>query len=282
MLVWKEYILPMAFGFMCMLAPTLEKLRFIVAGDIKDAYFLNLCDNIRTLDIEAESVGISCQSWKTMSRTLECLKIVTNARVSIPVPLPALKRLRIAHSAEIWLAGLCALSPEPVEDMAADASSLEIIHFDHIGNDGSSRAAAWVSALAHLTTLSTVSLRHTMLSFVPDELMGLGHIQHIDLSFNALSSYDQEGTFHDDVFESIENLLRLETLVLAHNLLTNHCFEGLRRLKTRALRTLDISHNPGTELPLDAECMCSLEKLIVTVLPSDPCLRNVELVVSGR
>ena len=91
-------------------------------------------------------------------------------------------------------------------------------------------------SMASLTSLTWLSITHDCLAGPIPSLLGLRltKLQHLDLSFNALTG---------DVPESLTGLADLRTLSLAHNGLTGTAPPALL-LAMPSLTSLDLSHNP--------------------------------------
>jgi Leucine-rich repeat (LRR) protein len=124
-----------------------------------------------------------------------------------------------------------------------------------------------VASLTTLTTLTKLDLRGNGMTYAPDELEHLVHLEDLDLSHNRLVNYDERDAIFEDTLVSIEGLTALRSLNISHNFLDTMGMEPLANLTCTRLERLDVSCNPCTDIP-DGGYLQNLTLLTTSFIPS--------------
>lgn len=125
-----------------------------------------------------------------------------------------------------------------------------------------------VSRIGNFTTLTSLDVSKNVMRFLPDEFAALVNLQHLDVSRNHITNYDDDGSFVDDTFVGIESLTALTSLTMHHNYVDNVGFEDAFPRFRCSLRHLDIACTPATDFPLST-CVTGLTSLRTSSLPKD-------------
>ena len=191
-----------------------------------------------------------------------CIRRGHSKRVTLPPEFPSLEKIHLEHCN----LGDMALPRMPViRSLGLPRCQVDTNTVDSIGD---------------LTTLTKLDLSWNTMTYAPDEISCLVHIEELNLSHNLMTNYREDGGMFGDTLESLESLGMLTHLDLSHNFIDTAGMEALATLLCIRLEYLDISCTPCTMIPRGGY-MKSLRHMKASFVPSHlgamTCLRELQL-----